>query len=598
MFNISNYAKLKLIFQHLCVVLKNKYYTDDVHSSIKILLTEILDSDMIKLLETVLLNIDDENPEDEPKKPNPMLGKFFNSTLYENSPYYADFKEIMNEVTTSNSVNNSEPNPYYGEEYLIKFLKNKIAFLPWWSGLLTCKLEKRACNSHVEGYFNNIKKRVHRYRHTIGARPTKALRVMKVIRERNVLIHKQVKLEIPKSRCASTYKRKPYTKKINSTTPKNTIRAKSMSDSEGSVCSTTSIFESKDTEITLSASQKINEKWCKKSEGKRSPSSYFSKFHLKKLKLDLEMAENLPTITEEFNLIEKKEDSSENEYNSSSSKSNTSEYELPNICLNLNTTREERLPLFPVLKNSTSKFFNTCAFDSYVQVILALTDHPQITEIFEKTMCDFTLLILELRHHARLDRIRDRVLAPIYKNFKTKCCDCNINDVTDFINRSHFPNVDTTFSCDACSITFNKASTNVEINITTLENVGIANLSEAVEDTRYKKCPKCDKAMSSYNQYAPFLTIGVDLFNNSNETSQLDLIPNELILGQQEFALTGVIHYDAINLHYSAYCKRKNSQWECYDDKHAISTRVKDQSAEMVVPHSLVYLDKQFFCKN
>lgn len=74
----------------------------------------------------------------------------------------------------------------------------------------------------------------------------------------------------------------------------------------------------------------------------------------------------------------------------------------------------------------------------------------------------------------------------------------------------------------------------------TLQNMGIQNIAQAIEDTRYKNCPKCELLMSSSNHYAPFLTLGVDLFNNSNIPSKFYSSPNELILGQQEFVLTDV----------------------------------------------------------
>lgn len=78
--------------------------------------------------------------------------------------------------------------------------------------------------------------------------PTKALRVMKVIRKRNSAIHTQVLFGIPKKRCASRKttpsSRKRLTKSVfDQTTPQK-------SDSENIICNNTSIFESKDTEIT------------------------------------------------------------------------------------------------------------------------------------------------------------------------------------------------------------------------------------------------------------------------------------------------------------------------------------------------------------
>lgn len=215
----------------------------------------------------------------------------------------------MDDVTPSKS--GSEPNPYYAEAFLNKFLKNKMAFLPWWSGLLS-KEGARACNSHVEGYFNTIKSVVRRNRHTIGNMPAKSLRVMKVLRKRTaVSIHKQVKFKIPKRRLATRTKKRKAQKNSDEGPCKKLYRTSSFSDD--SSCSNASIFESKDTEISYSQSQKTNEKWFKKSKNQNSP-SYFSKNNLINLKNELSTISEEPTdfntdtLTKE---LSHKEDSAE-----------------------------------------------------------------------------------------------------------------------------------------------------------------------------------------------------------------------------------------------------------------------------------------------
>lgn len=242
-FNTPSYETIKEIFKHLCVLLKNKFYTDEVSKSIDILLKLIVRSEIDQLLELATNYQSNDIVDNVSSKPDPLLGILYKAALYEQSPYYADLKIILDDVKSSDS--GSEPNPYYGESFLNKFLKNKMAFLPWWSGIIN-KTVQRACNSHVESYFKAIKSTVRENKHTIGRMPTKALRVLKVIRKRNLLIHKQVKHSIPKRRLAMRAKK---TKSIKNKLP---TRDSSFSFSDGnSSCSNTSItsiFESKDTE--------------------------------------------------------------------------------------------------------------------------------------------------------------------------------------------------------------------------------------------------------------------------------------------------------------------------------------------------------------
>lgn len=247
-----------------------------------------------------------------------------------------------------------------------------------------------------------------------------------------------------------------------------------------------------------------------------------------------------------------------------------------------------RLALFPLLKNGCRRYKETCAFDSFIQAMLNLTDYELITKIFERKVCDFTRLILGLRSNSRLDAIRYRILRDIFNDIFS--CVCNINEISDYISKNIFPNVSTTFKCTLCNDTFDQNTENVVVNLDILKIVGLANLSNSIDDHRIKTCKKCKIEMVSSNNYSPFLHISVDLIDCSTNAIALNAIQSELILDTQEFKLKSVISYTPG--HYVCYNNRINNQWECYDDTKDIATR--KSSEEEVNPHLLIYADKAF----
>lgn len=62
----------------------------------------------------------------------------------------------------------------------------------------------RFSESHVENFNNQIKAYTDRKPNKIGRRPTKCLRFLKTMKQRNEFIHKQIRLASPKKLLAST----------------------------------------------------------------------------------------------------------------------------------------------------------------------------------------------------------------------------------------------------------------------------------------------------------------------------------------------------------------------------------------------------------
>lgn len=83
---------------------------------------------------------------------------------------------------------------YRSQQYLTVVLKNKIAYLFFWSSILN-ENQGRLVNGHI-GKFNRQIEDTDRKN---KANLTKCRRFLKIMKQRNELIHKQVMLAIPKN---------------------------------------------------------------------------------------------------------------------------------------------------------------------------------------------------------------------------------------------------------------------------------------------------------------------------------------------------------------------------------------------------------------
>lgn len=513
------------------------------------------------------------------------------------------------------AVSGSVPNPYYAETYLIMFLKNKMAYLPWWSGILNDNVE-RYSNSHIENFNKQIKSYTDNEKNKIGQMPAKCLRFLKTMQQRNMFIHKQVMLSIPKKRCASsTPKRVSLTKRKLEDINRNDIkRVRLTSDSESgtSQCSVTSIFESKDTEITLSESQKSTEKWLKKSGTKQSPKSYFDGLHLQKLKDKMLLTPiNEESITDDtikiintpvkifkkdpkridfVGILKDLDQKTDKDYIPSKTVSfvNFVEKDIAII-----------LPL-PFLKNGCKgmrNFTATCAFDSFTQSILALTEQQLFLNLWDTKEGDFKSLIDCLRQNKKseADSIRNKILNKIYPD--SDDCTSNILDVVIMFWRNYFPNQSVEFECVMCTHRQTQIRHSIDVDYNILRQIdGIKKLSESITNNAIKECPNCKTQMSFKNTFSPLLTIDVQLLTVDYKTKTIDCslssIPNKIFVEGNEYILQSLINY--IPGHYTCILKRKNNEWQIYNDLSDDVRTISPRLAEGVHPQVVVYLHKDY----
>lgn len=119
----------------------------------------------------------------------------FNKTIYSQSPFYSDFKTILDEVEDSSEKTGNNLNNLYNPEFLEKCMKKYMTYLPLFSIVVH---NKRLSNSHVENYFATIQRRCRR-KLILGKLPTKCLRFLKEVRERNISIYNRIPYQIPKT---------------------------------------------------------------------------------------------------------------------------------------------------------------------------------------------------------------------------------------------------------------------------------------------------------------------------------------------------------------------------------------------------------------
>lgn len=113
----KSYENVKDIFKNLSVLLKNKYITDDVMSSLNKI------SAIISEKENIISLKYEETCDDVDTFQ--LSNRNFNKTLYSQSPFYIEFKEISDSIEGSQlKFKSSAINLFFNETFLEKMLKN------------------------------------------------------------------------------------------------------------------------------------------------------------------------------------------------------------------------------------------------------------------------------------------------------------------------------------------------------------------------------------------------------------------------------------------------------------------------------------------
>lgn len=178
-----------MIWHNLDFILSQKYVSSTVVDEIKTITAYVC----VKELEIDQTVGQEESKENEPDNINDNK-RLFNATIYSQSPFYIEFKEISDKIIVTEESSQRGLNYFYNVGFLTLFLKKYVTYLPLWSGVFHLK---RCSNSLVESHFFLIKKRC-KESFTLGKLPTKCLRFIKEVRKWNVATFKRFMLSFPK----------------------------------------------------------------------------------------------------------------------------------------------------------------------------------------------------------------------------------------------------------------------------------------------------------------------------------------------------------------------------------------------------------------
>lgn len=119
LFIIPKYETVKLLWRHIAILLNFKFVSEETKSSLK-QITKILDEHTLS--EKILENFDEtvETIDDNDGYGSDEMRRLFDKTLYQQSPFYCDFRQIIETLEQESN----ETGPFVALNFFRSFLKN------------------------------------------------------------------------------------------------------------------------------------------------------------------------------------------------------------------------------------------------------------------------------------------------------------------------------------------------------------------------------------------------------------------------------------------------------------------------------------------
>lgn len=145
----------------------------------------------------------------------------------------------------------------------------------------------------------------------------------------------------------------------------------------------------------------------------------------------------------------------------------------------------------PHLRNGStitvSQFKYTCAFDSYMQSLIGLKEHPPIIEFMSAIVSEDIDFILTFNNsdvcYERRNRLLDKIYPTVFqKKSEKKSCYGTIQLVSDYITKNYFHSVTNKYKCSKCSYTLIQRDKYVGIDYLALKEEGLENLNNFIID--------------------------------------------------------------------------------------------------------------------
>ena len=216
LFNTTSLTDVEQWFKVFSVILLSPYGTGDTKNAISTMRTKCNDKYQLP-----------NESNNEGKDHSEEINKFLCESNTSNSMMFCRFQSIKEQVKSEvlNCAVNSENiilNEYYDESYLQEFIVKCVPFLALWTPIMNNKvnngIETRQSNATVESWFKTVKQDL-----LEGDRRFKCGRFLKLMRQRVMNVHKQIKYNIRKGNCTRAL---DFDSKSKQSTPKGNRKRK------------------------------------------------------------------------------------------------------------------------------------------------------------------------------------------------------------------------------------------------------------------------------------------------------------------------------------------------------------------------------------
>ncbi|KAJ1518804.1 hypothetical protein ONE63_011579 [Megalurothrips usitatus] len=279
--------------------------------------------------------------------------------------------------------------------------------------------------------------------------------------------------------------------------------------------------------------------------------------------------------------------------------------------------RNGNLTRFQTIGNSQIQVRNTCAFDSFVQIIaVGIIENPRFRAMVEATMgAKSTLRVAWILAHegangtamqmrtevaSKFADLKTGVSVPRRRRESLAVLTYDMEDsISAVVSKLDLPFLSEEFTL-RCSNGHEdiRRKLCLDVNSKYIMKHGIGCLQDALIfhsaqediDCRYKNC--AEKAEFVSIKYSDCILIDTGFANKNDKRNDLQPalkdFPTKLEIAETTYDLVGIVAYT--NRHFTAYAKRLRGVWEQFNDiaRHPYLTKEQKQ----VTPHLLVYLKR------
>lgn len=263
-----------------------------------------------------------------------------------------------------------------------------------------------------------------------------------------------------------------------------------------------------------------------------------------------------------------------------------------------------KITYLPFLRNGTeikiSEYKNTCAFDSFMQSLIALREHSPIMRHMCKMRCLFIDFIYNYRESNEWYAKRNILLNIIYPNLiyqidDKKSCFGTLAVISDYVTKHFFTSIVYNYKCSNCGCETQQRHKCIGVDHKLLKRTGMRNLSKCLNKLNDKNCPQCLITKMNYKlELCPVITIDIEPIDRRKNLVPLNSFPLKMKIFHELYILKSVIEYeDELNAHFRCYVLRKKKFWECFDDIGFCSRRI-EKTTDIKNPVMLTYINKKY----